>query len=241
MPKNSLLIILLVTTILTSCSHQTIQGTKITLAEKVAETPPLIAHLQKSGAYQFEIPNMAPDGCYLIIKSSLHQLVDCQDVFLKDDGMLAFLRRPEKTLSITFQPKILGESFDLYLCSLENKLLAYVHLVPWPLVEVSRHGYLVTGETLNETGDFFFFKAEGFEPYEKIMMVAGSNAKGQVTKHVASNEGTLFFIQNPAYQGSSHGNGYLLIIGKKGGIEVKYPWGTKLLNYSEALLQSKNE
>ncbi|PJD94703.1 MAG: hypothetical protein CK425_10690 [Parachlamydia sp.] len=229
--------------IITSCSHQSIQQTKISLVEKEEEevslVPPLVPHMLKNGAYQLEIPAASPDGCYLVIKSALHLHEDCQEVFIKADGKLAFLRRPMDALSITFEPTILGEAFDLYLCSLDRKLLAYVHLIPFPLVEVHSHGYTVSGETLNAAGDFFLFKAEGFEPYEEIMMIAGSNAKGQVTKHVASKEGILFFIQNPAYQGSAHGNGYLLIIGKKGGIEVKYPWGTKLLNYSEALLQSK--
>jgi hypothetical protein len=234
-------LILLNIVIITSCSHQSIQQIKISFVEEeeASIVPALVPHLLKNGTYQFEIPAVSPDGCYLVIKSTLHHHEDCQEVFIKADGKLAFLRRPTEAFSITFEPTILGEAFNLYLYSLDKKLLAHVHLIPFPLVEVHMYGYSVSGETLNEAGDFFLFKAEGFEPYEEIMMIAGSNAKGQVTKHVASKEGILFFIQNPAYQGSAHGNGYLLIIGKKGGIEVKYPWGTKLLNYSEALLQSK--
>lgn len=209
--------------------------------EEPVPLPMLKAHMLKQGSYNFSTENIAPDLYYLIIRNEVQHLEDRQEVIIKSDGKIAFMLQPQKDLTVTFTPKVVGESFDVHLATLAGKSLGYAHIVPYPVAEVHENGYSVTGEILNASAEFFFFHAEGFIPHEEVIMIAGSNGLGQTMKLIATDEGELYFIQNPASQGGRKGNGYIYLLGKNGGIEVKYPWGTNLLHYSKAFFQIEND
>lgn len=227
--------------ILSSCSlkNQPIEPPKT--KPKPINPPTLHAQLIKEGCYSFLTSNVQPDIYSLVIRNEVRHLEDRQDVIITAEGNLALVIQPDKNLTVNFTPKLIGEPFDIYLTTLAGKSLDCIHVVPFPVVDVTENGYAVVGEILNSSADFFFFQATGFLPLEEVILIAGSNGLGQTIKLTANEEGNIYFIQNPASQGGRKGNGYIYLLGKNGGIEVKYPWGTNLIDYSKAFFQIETD
>ncbi|CCB85690.1 MULTISPECIES: hypothetical protein [Parachlamydia] len=212
------------------------------------ESPPqrpnlLFAEEMEKGAYKLFVDQLDASQHYLLyVRGNVNRDTDCQEVLIHPDGTVSLTSMPEKRLVLSFEPTLLGESFDVFLLSMDKTLLGLAHLIPFPVINTQIEGYSIQGEILNQTAECLFFTASGFDPEEEVLMASGLNDEdGHLTKYTASKDGILRFIENPAYRGRRGGKRKLLMIGKKQRIEAEYLWGTKLLDYSHAFFQSRTK
>ncbi|MBS4169110.1 hypothetical protein [Parachlamydia sp. AcF125] len=229
---------------LTSCAAKqdsTYEPIPETIEAQPSQRNLLCAKEIEKGSYMLFVEELDfAQPYWLYVRGNVNHAIDCQEIFIRPDRAISLVCMPENRLVLAFEPSLLGESFDVFLLSKDKALLGHAHLIPFPVIHAQVKDYSITAEILNQTAECLFFTASGFEPEEEVFMGSGLNEEdGHLTKHTASKEGTLCFIENPAYRGQQGGKRQLLMIGKKGKIQTEYLWGKKLLDYSHAFFQSR--
>lgn len=118
-----------------------------------------------------------------------------------------------------------GEPITICIESLDKKQKASLKIVPYPIEAKDAQGHKITLELMNPEATLFYFKGEGFKPFELIHLRSLSGNEELKFDFQINKEGTAAGMISPAVIGKEGGTALLEVIGKSTNLKIEYLWG----------------
>lgn len=201
----------------------------------VREVDADIALMRKTNNYAIKFTsNDAPkDVPLFLVLMSLGEVAHKEWVHFNGNGQMCYANS-EEPFHLVYHGYAPGQQCCFYLLNAEGIVLTNWRHVPFPFT-VSQSGYTVnvTFNLLPELSHTYLLIFEGFEPGEKVRMISRSGH--EVIKDCApvDETGHLFISSAPAVRGQKGGWCTYTVMGKKGRIDVTYPWGNKFYAWAK--------